>query len=584
MQSLESTSPNSIYAGTLENTQPEKKSGAAPLDVQTVYLPGQSSPYEYPEIKSRAVAIETDCSLNHDKHFNAIWNAILNGFSNSEFTGVRIYRNQNIPTIMVKSHERESLKSLSQPLTALTEDKDIPIKHKHEILNLIYEEIEKHQDFNKSQKRFLKNLINDVKIYQSIHFDFNKMLEKSSTKEDENLFLHKLFIERDRAVDEKGNEFGGFVFEDEPSFLNKTSLCFMSLLNCIISKKKITYKELRIAASILYSVESTPGNYYDLVPKEGSLESIKDFLEGGEVIDMVTNNYYFRESVKFTDFMDRMFNQELGLSYCGIRRTKNTINKKYAISDKTIDELQRSGNKMYDFKMKDEDNGFWSLMSNKKLYVFLVNYYPKCYKVGKIPLSISVVVKKPFSEHKPDIVNLLLKNYYEDIKSEDSSLEKITKVINLCCSIQRLHPFMDGNGRSCFAALVPALLFERGLLLHQTIKDPWSMIDTCKPSRIAAEFLPYCTDAPVLTEAIDLQPYLSNEQKLILACAEGDIEGVKFIFDNYPHLDQPEVQIIPWKKLNLLKWSKDHGQNEVYNFLKERYRPAGGCRPGCKIQ
>lgn len=319
------------------------------------------------------------------------------------------------------------------------------------------------------------------------------------------------------------------------------------------------------------------GLYLDKLSNDShKLESLRNLLEGGYVINYVGYDEIFLKKI------NEYLGTELGLTFSNKHEPINVGEDycgKYGIftnSNDSIEQLCQGTNPMYDFKMEKGDKDFFGEFRGEKLFKFMMGTHTK---KGGVGLDLKIELNKKVSHNVADLVDLLLKNYYRDIKPEDSKLEKITKVINLCCILQRLHPFKDGNGRVFIFELVPVLLLQRGLLLHQTLSDPWSMIDTCTPARIAAEFEPLCTDAPDVTESIDLQKYLSTKQKLILACAEGDIESLKSILENNPELDQQTIDLTPWRTLDLTEWSENHNQKEIYEFLANRYqRGHHGCK------
>lgn len=314
--------------------------------------------------------------------------------------------------------------------------------------------------------------------------------------------LYKLMIEGKLCKDETWR----FILNDELNYLERCLRAFMWLLNTLADSpdKELSMCDINQAAAVVGSNFCSKENHYGIVvQKEARPPVLIEIMKQSAIINA--------SPLPNEEFYERV---EAYLQ-CKLNDTFKKANKS-VIWTPPAKQLKAEGGSYF------------------KLALVAAND-----STGTSTFKIAF-----FSSNKQKDGQKVLEHYYRMIDAikndpdarENNDLDIVEAAVEACCKLQRQHPFNDGNGRILFFILLPILLYQQGFWLRKTVDDPWRLVDSIPPRKIAERLLPLCEKRPVFPAPIDWQLGVPEAERVRLLCAMGKTEAFIKTVEQRPEL------------------------------------------------
>jgi hypothetical protein len=478
-------------------------------------------------------------------------------------------------------------------------DSLLTLAEKFEVLDKTYQLLEQ-SNFSEAQlfyaKHFILSAYNCLQICRDINlnaishetfqiasFDniYNFLSKKPLTIEKKQIYsfisqqlleypisLDLMFIEEEsrftttRKHPDKIVDLGAHAFDNEWLYMERCYRAFIYLLNKQIKEiSNINFTDLREVNAILggYTSSINKNSVYCCdIPRNYGHQFI-NLVRQGIICD--TN---FQYSAINLDSYQRIFELEFF-----IYRSLGVVIK--------LEEIVFQGNKY--FKIKSSTGQDNSLTAKKKEQLLKdlhgqTNNKAFIFNIGQIDdYNFYLQIQYCYYKQRDDTCQQLLGIYYKEIKNFSTIEQKVSLAVSLCSLLQRIHPFLDANGRTLFFILFPVLLYQMGIWPIKMLRNPWVLLELTPAKNLAHQILDVCIPAPKFQSTITAwNKYITVTEKMRINCALGNIAIIKDLLEEDPNIILNPIINDPLHiTFNILEFSIIHKQQQMFIFLFNRY-------------
>jgi hypothetical protein len=478
-------------------------------------------------------------------------------------------------------------------------DSSLTIAEKFEVLDKIYQLLQ-NSNFSETQLFYAKNFIlsayNCLQICRDINLKvnfsehckmvnsanlYNFLFNKELSVEKKQIYslIYKQLLEYPISLDlifieeesrfiyqtkypDKIIDLGAHAFDNEWLYMERCYRAFIYLLNKQIREiSNINFTNLREVNAILggYTTSATKSVVYGCdIPRNYGNQFIH-LIKQGIICDM-----NFQYSTATINSSQKIFELE-NFIYCSL----GVIIK--------LEEIVVKGNKYFKIKSPAcKDNSF-TIKTNEQLLKDLQGQTKDkafIFDIVKIDdYNFNLKIRYCYYKPKEDTCQQLLNIYYKKIKKLSTIEQKVSLAVSTCALLQRIHPFLDANGRTLFFILLPILLYQLGIWPIKMLCNPWILLDLSPAKDLARLILDICIPAPKFHSTIDTwNKYMTISENIRINCALGNITIIRDLLEENPNLILNPIINDPLHiKFNILDFSIIHKQQKMFIFLFNQY-------------
>jgi hypothetical protein len=421
--------------------------------------------------------------------------------------------------------------------------------------------------FTEEQINFISEIFIVILDYTYLNSYINNSI-KLDHNTDHYLDIHNLFINGSSLYKDLNsyklnlNNKGPFVFDYNYRSIERCTRAFCYMLHNRVSRKntRVTLKELQDTNAILGG-KKLPNSKTQFIKLNHKFNiQIINMLNIGYISCLVYNgkNWVRYNKQQLENLISIVLQSDIYLDEF------DTVTESYRLSKNHFDSNNFNVSKKYleDLDIMCNTKNLHQVLSGiDKTCLLKHNFY---ITANDVYLNVSYIYDIP----KLDIVEKLLDSYYKILENNNQKKDIIRLATWICCSLETIQPFHNANSRTLFYILLPILLYENNIWLTRTLYNNWENISLLSSPEKYNQILQLCTNLPQIDLDFTWDYHISLNEKFRISCAIGDVNGLRKIFEQKPHMLGAEIFISPSKpQINAVEFALLYGQKEVAKFL-----------------